>query len=66
MAKFKAGGHNTLCKCRVCGKLTHSTIDGNLDLRLCAKCTELAYLENDHNDGAHADEPHPDCRDCQA
>lgn len=48
MAKFNK--HNTLAKCRVCGKLTHSSIDGNLDIELCRECYDDAGDENEHND----------------
>jgi len=44
---------NRLCICRECGKKTHSSIDGNIDINLCKSCLEKAYMENDHSDGHH-------------
>jgi hypothetical protein len=59
------GGHNRLTNCRVCGKRTHSSIDGNVGIALCRACYEDAGMENEHSDGHHDDAPHPDCTDCQ-
>ena len=56
---------NTLCNCLVCGKRTHSSIDGDLDIQLCRKCYDEANMENEHSDGHHDDKPNPKCIDCQ-
>lgn len=61
---FRAGGFNTVVECRGCGKKTHSSIDGCLDLDLCRKCYDAANMENAHFDGHHADAAHPDCEHC--
>ena len=56
-------GRNVLVKCRMCGKLTHSTIDGCSGLDLCRPCRELAELENEHFDGYHT-APNANCPHC--
>lgn len=32
---------------------------------MCAKCYDVAGLENEHSDGHHADEPNADCPQCK-
>lgn len=56
---------NTMTTCRVCGKRTHSSIDGATDIQLCRECYEKAGLENEHSDGHHAGLPNKNCRECQ-
>lgn len=67
-ASFRRGS-NKLVKCRSCGKLTHSTIDGCLGLDLCRPCRLDAEQENahlDYHDGAPANERDPEhCRFCR-
>ena len=41
---------NTVVRCKNCGKLTHSSIDGCLDICLCRKCLDEAEAENTYND----------------
>ncbi len=67
VSKFERG-HNTLCACRGCGKRTHSSIDGNLDIRLCRECYEANLCENDHLDGhpENNGEPVRECKHCIA
>jgi hypothetical protein len=43
-------GQNTLINCIVCGKKTHSTIDGMSGTDLCRSCREECEAENEHND----------------
>lgn len=45
-------GRNQLARCRCCGRLTHSTLDGMHDIRLCRVCLESAGQDNAHSDGA--------------
>ena len=44
---------NRLTKCRCCKKMTHTSIDGCQDIRLCRVCLDSADLENSHSDGRH-------------
>jgi hypothetical protein len=61
---------NTLAECRVCTRLTHSSVEGMVGIDLCRDCLEDAYLENAHFDGNHtvgnADwtRPDPACQLC--
>jgi hypothetical protein len=59
-------GRNVLVRCRICGKLTHSNLDGCIGLDLCRPCRESAECENEHSDGHHQDAPRADCPLCQA
>jgi transposase len=63
--QFRRGG-NRLVTCRVCGKQTHSDLDGCIGLALCRPCREAAELENEHFDGHHEGNPHAGCSHCQA
>ena len=56
---------NTLATCRDCGKRTHSSIDGCVDVRLCRSCFDAAGMENAHFDGHHTDEADADCKYCK-
>jgi hypothetical protein len=61
---FVKGGSTYLCNC--CGKRTRSTGRGdNEHAKLCAKCFDIAGLENEHSDGFHRDQPNPECPDCK-
>lgn len=57
---------NRMVPCRVCKKLTHSDIQGAAGIELCGPCFDAAGLENEHADGYHESEAHPDCPDCAA
>lgn len=37
-----------------------------LDCELCPDCFEQAGLENEHQDGGHAQAANPDCRECRS
>ena len=53
-----------LLPCQECGELhAAASLDGSTGL--CEKCYDLAGMENEHSDGHHADNPNPDCADCQ-
>ena len=56
--------HNQICKCRVCGKRTHSSIDGNMDIQLCRRCLTNSEHENSHLDGHHEDGKQKGCPLC--
>jgi hypothetical protein len=43
-----------MVECRMCGKRTHSNIDGYSGLDLCRPCRETCEWENVHSDEAHA------------
>lgn len=62
----KLSRSNRMAKCRACGKLTHSDVQGAAGIELCGPCFEAAGLENEHSDGYHESEAHPDCPDCAA
>lgn len=51
--------------CRACGKRTRETGEGESSIELCIRCYDDAGLENNHSDGGHDDNPHPDCYLCQ-
>lgn len=55
---------NVMATCRGCGKLTHSSVDGNSGIALCRPCLDAAGMENEHADGHHADAPHYACPSC--
>jgi hypothetical protein len=57
--KFRRG-INVVAPCRCCGVLTHSSIDGCIDICLCRVCFESSGQHNAHSDGAHANDE--DCR----
>lgn len=61
----KFSSMNKICKCRDCGKATHSAIDGNIGIELCRDCLEKAELENDHSDGRHENQKHSNCPSCK-
>jgi hypothetical protein len=56
---------NKLVKCRMCGKLTHSDIDGCGGLDLCRPCRLLAEAENEHNDYHDIYNPVKGCKWCE-
>lgn len=58
-------GFNVMVACRMCGKQTHSSIDGCNGLDLCRPCREEAEMENAHYDGNHEDAPEKDCKLCK-
>lgn len=60
----KIGRHNKIVPCRSCGKMTHQDV-GGMGLEMCAECIEKSGLENEHSDGYHDDDPHPECPRCQ-
>jgi len=60
--KFRRGT-NVVATCRCCGKLTHSSIDGYLDVRMCRVCLESSGQENSHSDNGH-DAPVQGCPTC--
>lgn len=49
---LRSGGANKMVNCRVCQKLTHSSIDGNRGIELCKECYEDSGIENQHSDTA--------------
>ena len=60
MRKFSS--INRLCKCGCCGKLTHSSVGGQIGIELCPTCLASGEQENAHNDGYHhASETCPRC-----
>lgn len=63
MGKF-IRGRNVLAACRVCGKKTHSDLDGN-NLELCRRCMELSDKEITHLDTHDKDNPDPNCPWCK-
>lgn len=63
LKEAKLSARNIMAKCRMCGKLTHSNVQG-AGLDLCNKCFEQAGLENEHADGMHDAQPDPDCEWC--
>ena len=64
MARFSS--LNNLVNCRMCGKLTHSDVDGCIGLDLCRPCYEEAGAENAHNDTHCGPESYkPECHWCQ-
>lgn len=50
MARFSKTFSNRLVRCRACGKLTHSSIDGYRDICLCRPCLEDSGEENTWSD----------------
>jgi len=58
-------GRNRLARCRCCGNLTHSTMDGQLDIRMCRVCLESSGQENAHSDGGGHDPFNPACPTCR-
>jgi len=61
-ARFERG--SGCYKCRVCGKRTRETGEGESSIELCRRCYDEAGLENDHSDNGHftLDEGCPTCR----
>lgn len=55
---------NKIAKCRVCGKLTHSSINGDMSIELCRPCYDAAGVENEHLDGHHEGSPKKGCPNC--
>ena len=49
MSKFKKGT-NTLVRCKICGKLTHSSNEGYQGIELCKKCLRECEEENKRAD----------------
>jgi hypothetical protein len=49
----------------MCGKATHSSNRGCVDIQLCNDCLEKAGLENEHYDGYHQDNPDKRCLLCK-
>jgi hypothetical protein len=58
-------GLNAIANCRDCGKRTHSSIDGCVDIRLCRDCYDAAGMKNAHFDGHHDTVRENDCKYCQ-
>lgn len=58
-------GINKMVKCRGCGKMTHSSIDGCLGVELCRKCFDDANDENEHNDTHDPAHPVGGCKYCK-
>ncbi len=59
---------NQMCNCEMCGKRTHSSIEGNVDIRLCKECLYKAYKSNEHLNDEHNEGEggfDADCEDCQ-
>lgn len=53
--------------CVMCGKQTRATGRGDHEnVEMCAKCYDLAELENAHSDGHHDDKKDPNCAACEA
>jgi hypothetical protein len=50
MSKFRRAS-NVLAKCRCCGKLTHSSVQGCHGIELCRMCFDSAEQWNAHSDG---------------
>ena len=63
--KTKLSKTNRMVKCRSCGKLTHSSIQGSLDISLCRACFDDAGAENYHSDNHHTGS-HIGCPVCAA
>lgn len=64
MSKFRRGA-NILAKCRCCGKLTHSSLDGIREIELCRVCLDSAGQHNSHSDGTpHGPEAKAYCPTC--
>lgn len=61
--KFRRGA-NKLVRCRGCGKLTHSSVQGCLGIELCPDCLADADAENLHNDTHDPANPVPGCKWC--
>jgi hypothetical protein len=61
-SKFKRGSGAYTCK--VCGKKTRATGDGEEFVELCRRCHDEAGLENEHQDGLHDDKPKQGCPMC--
>lgn len=57
-------GFNQMVVCRMCGKRTHSSIDGCNGLDLCRKCRLECEAENAHNDYHSADNADAKCVHC--
>ena len=52
-------------KCADCGKPTaFADLGDSNDFPYCRTCWDRVGLENEHNDGGHDDERHPDCPLC--
>lgn len=64
LGTLRGGGHNQIVKCKGCGKMTHSSIDGCLDVCLCRVCFEKVNRENEHSDGYHEENPDSECPEC--
>lgn len=56
---------NKLVNCKLCGKLTHSDVQG-MGVGLCPECLHECEMSNQHDDGQHDDEPCKDCPWCAA
>lgn len=54
---------NRMTNCRICGKRTHSSIQGCVGIELCAACLKQAGLKNDHSDNGHPT-PVANCPTC--
>jgi hypothetical protein len=54
-------GRNTIVACRCCGARTRSSIEGFLDIRLCAVCLEHSSCENTHLDCCPSTVPFEQC-----
>ena len=50
--------------CRDCGRKLDPTESDACALGLCLPCLDDAGLENEHADGGHTQQRHPDCPDC--
>lgn len=55
VSKFQGGHKGAVYTCRICGKKTRETGDGESSVDACAKCYYEGGLENEHsdNDGQH-------------
>lgn len=56
---------NQPVQCRSCDRMTTwSDSNGYHGLDLCKTCFDAASMENEHNDGYHADKPNNGCKQC--
>lgn len=60
----KAWGGSGVYVCRICGKKTRETGEGESDVQLCRSCYTMSGQENAHSDNNHAGK-FEDCPICK-
>ena len=62
-SKFRQGSGVYVCK--MCGKRTRETGEGESGIDMCRACCEYSGAENTHSDCEHDESPEPGCPICE-